>query len=1084
MQYKAEICFATFWRDVENALPKRSQKLKDYCAWVETLARLYRKRSTWEKGTKWSDWLERARDGFKDNWRDVSHLKQDNVRKIATGGTAPHLAIAIHYCMHASDEFRDRAIARFLDKIAFGTMIGKSSGPVFVYKSDPALPTSYPKISLPSTYQYGRNEFEQVKFAVLRHSRESSGHSSRAVIFGSGGYGKTSLATELCLDEDVRSAFPGGVYWLQFGLANSETENREPQAYNAKEAIGRMLRDAQYPPESHQLIDLTNDLAAMKSLIAAFPTEPLLIIADDLWTQSQAHAFSELPGHVSLLATTRVRGLKSRFGTEIEIKPLTDDVPYELMVSGLEELMGTPFTDKERKRLSAVSDRFHGWPLLLQLANATFRLTISDGATIDQAIGEFEDFASLDSVTDWDVPELGDTEKEMRRKFVGNCIDVGLKALPDDSYRDALFAMGVFPENTDVPFSVVTDYWCTLIEERDINNIPRNGKLISKTKAKVIRRKLNDLSFFRTYLADAETLRIHDVFLAFFRGEEKPKPLQEQHDHLVNSIQAHCPSRSDTLPASHQYGWRHLLYHLDAQGKQNDIDNFRTDYAWLKAKLRAVGALELRRSFVPPPARVDAEKVGRAIALSMSVILREPEALALQLYGRLGHENHERLVELVKCLENDRSFYPVPQRPHLPPIGHERNRMVGHRGWVNSAAFSKNGARLLTSSTDTTAVLWDSATGEQIQAFEGHKSWVFDAAFSSDETHVLTASLDKTAIMWSAMTGELTRIFEGHGEGVATAVFSLDGRQVLTGSYDRTARVWCTASEKQKQVFAGHELAVNSAVFFSDEALVLTSSSDKTASIWDTLTGKRIKTFVGHKRGVNSAVFSKDGTRVLTASEDGTACLWDVSSLEPIRWFKGHEEGVNSAVFSSDETQVLTASEDKSACLWDASTGKPIRAFLAHTMRVNDAIFSEDKTRVLTSSNDHTARLWDLDRDEKLPEFETLKARVNDQAIAHENFPTLSEMREKAAQLLESAKAEPLSPFKGKLAHIEMVSYSADVPHVLTASDMYKRVQIWDQNTGRLLASVYFDSQIRSGGLSKGEFSVTDSAGNDHRFWY
>jgi hypothetical protein len=133
MPFEAKIGFATFRKDVVNALPSGGQKRKDYRAWVEVLARLYRKRSTWTKGTSWAAWLERAEDGFKDNWSEVSHLKQENVRKIATGGSALNLAIAIHYCMHASDEFRDRAIASFLDKLPFGARYAERSGPVFVY---------------------------------------------------------------------------------------------------------------------------------------------------------------------------------------------------------------------------------------------------------------------------------------------------------------------------------------------------------------------------------------------------------------------------------------------------------------------------------------------------------------------------------------------------------------------------------------------------------------------------------------------------------------------------------------------------------------------------------------------------------------------------------------------------------------------------------------------------------------------------------------------------------------------------------------------------------------------------------------
>jgi WD40 repeat protein len=70
----------------------------------------------------------------------------------------------------------------------------------------------------------------------------------------------------------------------------------------------------------------------------------------------------------------------------------------------------------------------------------------------------------------------------------------------------------------------------------------------------------------------------------------------------------------------------------------------------------------------------------------------------------------------------------------------------GH-GWaVNSAAFSPDGARIVTASGDRTARIWDAATGKEIEVLR-HTSAVKSAAFSPDGARVVTASED-TAIIW------------------------------------------------------------------------------------------------------------------------------------------------------------------------------------------------------------------------------------------------------------------------------------------------------------------------------------------------
>ena len=81
---------------------------------------------------------------------------------------------------------------------------------------------------------------------------------------------------------------------------------------------------------------------------------------------------------------------------------------------------------------------------------------------------------------------------------------------------------------------------------------------------------------------------------------------------------------------------------------------------------------------------------------------------------------------------------------------------------VNDAAFSPDGARILTASADNTAKLWDAASGKLIASF-AHQDEVNDAAFSPDGARILTASGDKTAKLWDAASGKLIASFAHQG---------------------------------------------------------------------------------------------------------------------------------------------------------------------------------------------------------------------------------------------------------------------------------------------------------------------------------
>jgi hypothetical protein len=119
-----------------------------------------------------------------------------------------------------------------------------------------------------------------------------------------------------------------------------------------------------------------------------------------------------------------------------------------------------------------------------------------------------------------------------------------------------------------------------------------------------------------------------------------------------------------------------------------------------------------------------------------------------------------------------------------------RAALKGHKGPVDSVAFSPDATRLLTGSQDGTARVWDAGTGQQKAVLKGHVDWVSSVAFSPDGKRILTGSLDRTARGWDDETGQAKVTLVGHTAEVTSVAFSPDGTRVLTLSADRTARVW------------------------------------------------------------------------------------------------------------------------------------------------------------------------------------------------------------------------------------------------------------------------------------------------------
>jgi WD40 repeat protein len=323
-----------------------------------------------------------------------------------------------------------------------------------------------------------------------------------------------------------------------------------------------------------------------------------------------------------------------------------------------------------------------------------------------------------------------------------------------------------------------------------------------------------------------------------------------------------------------------------------------------------------------------------------------------------------------------------------------------HSNRVTCALFSRDGTKVVTSSADNTANVWDARTGRRLAGPFTHSAEINTAMPSEDGRFVVTASKDKTARVWNALTGVSVTEPLQHSGDVSMAGFTPDGEQVLTISGDR-AQLWsvgkgqpigkvlkganyaldvrlspdgsrfamaCVGGHVQVWDAASHHLLhhfrhtdnANHVAFSPDGAQLATASSDKTARIWNVQSGQPVSDPLRHDSPVGTVEFSPDGQRVVTSSRDHTAQIWDARTGQRIGQPLKHDGVVRSAVFSPEGLRVLTSSWDKTVRVWDALTGKPLTEPIIHESKVFFAQFHPDGERVLTASNGKDVIIWQV----------------------------------------------------------------------------------------------------------------------------
>ncbi|HWN68078.1 MAG TPA: protein kinase, partial [Haliangium sp.] len=358
----------------------------------------------------------------------------------------------------------------------------------------------------------------------------------------------------------------------------------------------------------------------------------------------------------------------------------------------------------------------------------------------------------------------------------------------------------------------------------------------------------------------------------------------------------------------------------------------------------------------------------------------------------------------------------------------------GHEDWVISAAFSRDGSHIVTASFDRTARVWNADGSGEPLVLRGHRDLVYSAAFSPDGGRVVTTSADRSARVWSADGSGEPLVLRGHRDLVYSAAFSPDGRRVVTASYDHTARVWNADGSGAPLILRGHGDRVYSAAFSPDGHRIVTASADRTARVWNANGTGEPLVLRGHEDGIVAAAFSPDGRFVVTASGDHSARVWHADGSGERLVLRGHQDRLYSAAFSPDGKLVVTASGDQSARVWNADGAERPLVLRGHEDWISTASFSRDGSRVVTASADRTARVWNADGRGEAVVLRGHRDRVYSAGFSGDGNRVVTGSKDGTARIWNADGSGEAVVLRGHQDWVYSAGFSPDGGRVVTAS--------------------------------------------------
>jgi WD40 repeat protein len=423
---------------------------------------------------------------------------------------------------------------------------------------------------------------------------------------------------------------------------------------------------------------------------------------------------------------------------------------------------------------------------------------------------------------------------------------------------------------------------------------------------------------------------------------------------------------------------------------------------------------------------------------------------------------------------------------------------LGQGSSVDEAAFSPDSLSILTANfSDSSAVLWDVATGAEIRRLQGQSEDFRAIAFSSDGRFIVTGSYNKSARLWNSATGEEIRVFKGGIGPVLEVAFSSDGNSLLTGSYaayengrkvaEDMVRIWDLSSGKLIRSFV-----VQGPIRFAPHSrFVLTGSEGNAARLIDINTGQEIKRFEGPNRVMDGG-FSADGRVLFTTTgnpndsqELRTLVLWDVATGNEIRRIEktkgarpklspdgrfllmaaddeewgvvlidvatGQEtkriKNVLWAVgFSPDGSLALTA-DSNNLRFWDLASLKPIRILKGYSSSVLSVSLSADDHYLTIGSGLSSAQLWDTRIGQQIQRYVSEKGSVDYAAVSPDGSFLFTHGFDNPGRVWNAATGEGLRNISGHLKQTEAGALSPDGRYILTGG-FDNPARLWDPLTG------------------------------------
>lgn len=226
-----------------------------------------------------------------------------------------------------------------------------------------------------------------------------------------------------------------------------------------------------------------------------------------------------------------------------------------------------------------------------------------------------------------------------------------------------------------------------------------------------------------------------------------------------------------------------------------------------------------------------------------------------------------------------------------------------------------------------------------------------------------------------------------HLVNVRSVALSPNARAFATGADDKSVKIWSTECINKLilSLLEGHSNWIKCVRWSkTNDCLLASCGDDAKICIWDTRTRNRQPPAIVIPARRNMQFNCLDwhpifDHHIATGAQDKSCVVWDLRNKKKVQVYAEHNGSVNSVAFNSGGSLLLSGSSDKTSKIFDVCEGRNLFTLMSHSAPVTSVCFNATGELFATGSQDKTVTVWKRN-------FETINIIQDDDTIREEEI--------------------------------------------------------------------------------------------------